>query len=356
MAKPRINIGCPWHGALGPPYKTTTIHVGKSDVGNITCALCSSCGAYYTTALAINLGNADPVDGRPVKRGLMISKEMSDSSSVITYDSSPILKHGQASQKKTTPLKPNDRKTDQGVLSQSNAGKQSLQKISSSMSASSKKAFRHHVNEEYRGPSVSEFVVSNRLFGTESGICPVCRSVIYSKQYNVPVYDAHNSFYAYYTAQLFYCRNCNEYVMDEEEFRKLTRKVNAPARKNHVRPLNMQGRYDRISDSYLYSPVADTDMFFRKEKVIGYDSSEGGSVLDNLNSRSFLSELGYSTGIRKEDRQQILQVAVRKYGKRKTADHLRFLITTRQRQLDGVRRYAFAISVWQEDLNYIVKL
>ena len=74
---------------------------------------------------------------------------------------------------------------------------------------------------------------------------------------------------------------------------------------------------------------------------------------DALNTESFLFKMGYSVNTEDNRRKAILDAAIKQYGIRKVSDHLSFLIITRQRQQDGITKYAHAITVWQSDLNYI---
>ena len=64
-----VYICCEKHGELSGPYRKTKIHVGRKIVENITCALCEKCNIYYTTAPAIALGWAEPIDDIPVRKG-----------------------------------------------------------------------------------------------------------------------------------------------------------------------------------------------------------------------------------------------------------------------------------------------
>ncbi len=83
----------------------------------------------------------------------------------------------------------------------------------------------------------------------------------------------------------------------------------------------------------------------------GQSRTDSGE-LSALND-SFLADMGYSTSLLQSDRRKILDNAMFKYGRRKTADHIRFLIRMREAQSGGAERYATAISIWQDDLNYI---
>lgn len=248
MAKPRVNIGCPQHGGLNPPYKTTVIHVGESEVSNITCAFCPQCDAYYTTAMAIPMGVADPIDDRRVKRGVMFNKEKHDPSYSVTYEASPVLKRGQrASGMPKDELKKPKKSTQYGSEPVFRADKRPkpLPKVTGYVPKRVEpRANVQPTKLEVLVPKVEEFYVADRWLDEETGTCPECNSRIYARQYNIPVYGEDNRFYAYYAAQLLYCTRCHKYVMAENEFRSFTRKINAPARKNHVRPKNMTGRYD----------------------------------------------------------------------------------------------------------------
>ena len=76
----------------------------------------------------------------------------------------------------------------------------------------------------------------------------------------------------------------------------------------------------------------------------------------DLNSQSFLGKLGYSVNKAVSVRHQILTEAIRIYGKRKVTDHLAFLIATRKGQENGALKYAYAINIWQTDINFLSDL
>jgi len=120
--------------------------------------------------------------------------------------------------------------------------------------------------------------------------------------------------------------------------------------------------YERgeISRDELYSLVPELELkriinatiFMAKKPV-----SEGKTNTSNmqLNSQSFLGEMGYSVSKSRVVRQEILDKAMQEYGKRKVSDLIAFFIATREAQENGKQKYSNAIHIWQEDLNYISK-
>lgn len=74
------------------------------------------------------------------------------------------------------------------------------------------------------------------------------------------------------------------------------------------------------------------------------------------NAQSFLGEMGYSVSKGVDARHYILTEAIKKYGKRRVCDHIACLIATRKVQKEGKRKFAYALHIWQNDLNNISSL
>lgn len=86
------------------------------------------------------------------------------------------------------------------------------------------------------------------------------------------------------------------------------------------------------------------------------DIEHSGSSTSNdmqLNSSSFLGDLGYSTQLGTAQRYEILQKAVRIYGKTKVINFIEFLIRGKLGQINGARKYQNAISTWRYDIERI---
>lgn len=105
--------------------------------------------------------------------------------------------------------------------------------------------------------------------------------------------------------------------------------------------------------------VADSDITFELVSRKNKQSSETvhlGTHSDNdlqLNASSFLGDMGYSTSLGTSQRYEILQKAVRKYGKKKVISFLEYLIRGKLAQVNGEKKYENAISVWRFDIQRV---
>lgn len=211
-------------------------------------------------------------------------------------------------------------------------------------------------------PYVMEKVNSNaKLFisntnSVKTKICPKCHSVLVYADMNVAVHLPNGDFYRHYVERVVFCIKCNQGYIDANDVSSLLTRIERRANKKcELRVNNMTVKHNEKDDSYLLLPTLDNDIIVynppKKQKGVS-------EIIEktNLSSTSFLYDLGYN--IKKDDieRRQILYDAVLKYGKRKVADHLSFLISTRMGQENGVNKYKNAISVWQEDKNYVVSI
>ena len=64
-----------------------------------------------------------------------------------------------------------------------------------------------------------------------------------------------------------------------------------------------------------------------------------------------LRKMGYNTRINTSRRHEILDAAITQYGKRRVVDMLQFFIDMRKNQ---TRNYSYAISIWSDDIHYII--
>lgn len=91
-------------------------------------------------------------------------------------------------------------------------------------------------------------------------------------------------------------------------------------------------------------------------KIYNTDSESCGSSSSDdmqLNTSSFLGDLGYSTQLGTSQRYEILQKAVRIYGKNKVIKFIEFLIRGKLGQVNGATKYQNAISIWRYDIERI---
>lgn len=211
-------------------------------------------------------------------------------------------------------------------------------------------------------PYVMEKINSNaKLFisnasAVKNKVCPKCHSVLVFADMNVPIHLTNGDFYRYYVERVVFCIKCNQGYISVEDVSNLLNRIERRANKKcELRVNNMTVKHGERDDSYLLLPTLDNDIIIYEPPKTKKSNSE---IIEktNLNSTSFLYDLGYNIKKNDLERRQILYDAVLKYGKRKVADHLSFLISTRLGQENGVNRYKNAISVWQEDKNYVVSI
>lgn len=111
--------------------------------------------------------------------------------------------------------------------------------------------------------------------------------------------------------------------------------------------------------TYPYIVVVDYDVTFEliSKKVMHMQETLFSSVLSEkepqFNSKSFLGDMGYSTSLSASKRYEILQKAVRIYGKTKVINFLEYLIRGRTAQINGAVTYENAISVWRFDIQRV---
>ena len=88
---------------------------------------------------------------------------------------------------------------------------------------------------------------------------------------------------------------------------------------------------------------------------VRFSDKESGAVHDDLqlNASSFLGDLGYSTSLSTSERYEILQKAVKMYGKAKVINFLEYLIRGKVAQINGAAKYQNAISIWRFDINRV---
>jgi len=182
-------------------------------------------------------------------------------------------------------------------------------------------------------------------------ICPKCSSLLAKKRYNVPAFDIKQTFISYYVEELLFCPNCSIAYITEENYISIQNRISAD--KLYISPSNIQKTNKRKNKKYLYEPIAGFEFCYEKS----LKQSNGVSpTINTLSDSSFLANDGYRTNLSDDQRHQILQSAAKRYGKRRVADHLRFLITTREGQNKGMIKYENALRVWHADLNYLVEI
>ena len=173
---------------------------------------------------------------------------------------------------------------------------------------------------------------------------------------NVPVIKENGDFYRYYVADIPFCSNCQNYYISEFAAKRILHQVNQGSGERYSLKLaNAQIRRGTISDDYRFYPTEDNNALIYNANEKQETNTTNNSEY-NLNSKSFLGEMGYSVNLSADIRHKILVSAVNQHGKRRVADHIAFLIQTRLSQAGGKAKYLHAISIWQNDLNFIARL
>lgn len=196
-------------------------------------------------------------------------------------------------------------------------------------------------------------------FAAAHSICPFCNSVLGKEAVNIPTLNADGNFFRYYIETISYCYKCRRAFLTHKEADGLLRKINGTVSSNAIKTVrfeNVSVHRGQSNQEYLYRPTLDNTYALYATGHDGQKNHPNNSVALDLNSQSFLGKLGYSVSKAVNVRHKILTEAIRIYGKRKVTDHLAFLIAIRKGQENGAPKYAHAISVWHEDLNFISSL
>ena len=197
-------------------------------------------------------------------------------------------------------------------------------------------------------------VYLSNTYSAANNICPVCSSVLTSELVNIPVIEQNGDFYRYYTDRVRYCYKCRRAYISKDNVASILSKVNGTsAILKTLRLENATVHTASNSRDFLYRPTLDNShaIFYPAEDYRFHSSNSSGEM--ELNAQSFLGEMGYSVNKGVNIRRHILAEAIKKHGKRRVSDHLAFLISTRKAQLNGEAKYANALRIWQDDLNYI---
>ena len=187
--------------------------------------------------------------------------------------------------------------------------------------------------------------------------CPQCRTLLASKKINLPFENSNGDFLRYYVEKLAFCENCCQGYVDRNTINSILKRLQVQDdRIVRVKLHNFHVTHDKRDLNYLHYPTANLETSIVISNESETNPSIPSSFESKLNSQSFLGEMGYSTQKSSSSRRSILIKAVKEYGKRKVADHIAFLIETRKRQNNGQKRYATALKIWQDDLNFITSL
>ena len=337
-----VCIGCPEHGELNPPYHTIDIVFGKRVLKDVSCAFCALCNKYYSTSMILHMLPGYVHQGYPVCMGVVVNGGRE------TQVPAPVLvrqKDGRKAEK--TPHKKKKPKAAPSPASEATFSERQVKPAS----------MRRSEPPPFAPSILGRYDVTNESAVEASGTCPICHSVLLEGKYNMPVYQEEN-FYGYYIVQAYRCPRCQRAYVSKKDMDRMLARLEEDATEKKLLPKPQNVRIERVcrarSVEYLYQPVAEDKLQLFRMRQGASNSMEDAAT--GWRSRSFLRELGYSTKKLNAERYEILRRAVEAHGKRKVADHLRFLIRMHENQERGRTIYAVSLSVWQNDLNYIAKL
>ncbi len=200
-------------------------------------------------------------------------------------------------------------------------------------------------------PQAKKFHVSNNSKLIKKSFCPICNIKMEQGRYNIPVYSTDGNFRAYYICNLWVCNSCHRYIMTENEWDNLLVRVTREKGEVRIKPSNMRYVSGTRSTRYLYEPIAGNSLFINHPGIKRTTQSPDvdGNTFSGMSKTSFLKDAGYSTSLKREERRRILDEQVNLYGRRRIAEYLRKFIYLHEKR----DNYANAVSIWQEDLNYI---
>lgn len=194
------------------------------------------------------------------------------------------------------------------------------------------------------------------MYSAEHNTCPACGSSLNIERVNVPIIDSDGNFYRYYAERVRYCYQCQKAFLTAKEIDLILNRLAVVSITQNVDSIKVNNGVIRKQPHCTYSfiPTLGPEQAIYTTYCSSHSQRYGTTF--SVNSQSFLGEMGYSVNLSEDIRHSILDKAVRQYGKRKVSDHIAFLMATRKGQDDGEIKFAYALEIWQSDLNYIVML
>ncbi len=248
------------------------------------------------------------------------------------------------------------------ILQQQKEGKARLQ----NQSVANDSSDENQSSNNSKGTSLSfdeekpEQAIKAKVFLTNTSpivnnTCPICRSALGKELVNIPVMHTNGDFFRYYSEKVYFCYKCKTAFVSKEVAVTILNKINNDTDKQKTINLeNATVRTQAPSREYFFSAtLSNQEAILAPEKE---NRSSGASEVLELSDQSFLGRMGYSVNRDTLSRKAILKKAASMYGKRRVCDHLAFLIATRKAQVNGEKKFAQAIRIWQDDMNYVSRL
>ena len=218
------------------------------------------------------------------------------------------------------------------------------------------KPMQNPLENNIRNVGLNAQIYLSNTYSAANNICPFCRSVMSREHINIPIIERNEDFYPYSTEKIRFCHKCRKAFLTKEMALYILSEINYSSNSQKtIKIENVAIQWDEDNNKYLFNPTSNNswDIYFpRPDYEIKSTSNDAPAEME-LNAQSFLGKMGYSTSKGINIRRHILTEAIKTHGKRKVADHLAFLISTRKAQKNGTLKYANAIKIWQDDLNYI---
>ena len=324
----KIAFCCPHHGFLHKPVEYLSTKVGSKVLVDLPIVYCEECNRYYSP-----FGNILALFKLKYRGRLILpSKGIAQKNVERVEVRIPYFSIAEEKKVENTANKPKDTYT--------NKKKQThrTQRIINNISLQNAPVF-----------------VSN-TYNFNTGVCPVCCSVMTKDHANIPVLYENGDFYRYYAEEILYCHKCKRGYVGQKTIEKLLQRINAAT--NHysiVKLENARVSFNKEQKFSYYPTVDNTSAVFIPDYQYHPSTMEYDGEM-NLNAQSFLGAMGYTVKLPEHSRRIILAKAVKIHGKRKVADLICFLISSRRNQLNGATKFANAIRIWQKDLNYIITL
>lgn len=345
---------CPHHGVLKGTPKYFSADFGSKRLVDISVMYCAVCGKYYTPFANLLAFKKLRFRGREVA----VSQGRVERS--IPREIVRIPYFVDISKTDPRPARSMEKKSQPEQL---NVAQNVSFSNKNGMSANMRNIKKQN-NETIQNKNVSRYAPSeiglnaqiylSNTYSAANNICPLCRSVLSRENVNIPVIETNGDFFRYYTESVRFCHKCRKAFISKETITSILTKVNSASSNPKILKIeNATIQRDNSSQKYLFNPILDNSYAiflpgqdYEKRRESTPDEME-------LNPQSFLGEMGYSTSKGINVRRHILTEAIKTYGKRKVCDHLAFLISMRKAQVNGVVKYANALKIWQDDLNYI---
>lgn len=176
--------------------------------------------------------------------------------------------------------------------------------------------------------------------------CPYDETILQYKLCKINYYDSYdNSIEGNIEARVLYCSKCNKYFANHDIIKEIEKNNHMKEYRLNIKPIkNSKSAVVQKKPSYDYTVQGSLT------NVNTNSSYERSEV--NLNPKSDLAALGYSTQLSRKERWRILtEKAIPKIGVSRTIGHISWLI--RLKKADKLRDYSRAISEWEYDLKMI---